>query len=230
MRKLFEGLWVHEDKMKLAGTNLLLRATLVRLASGGLWVHSPTALSDSLKAEVDALGEVEFVVAPNNAHNLWFTQWCDAYPKAARYVAAGIPKKLPKLAGYTVIDPGATPWKDDLDQAVMGGAPFFDESVFLHRASKSLIVTDLVHNHDLAHQEGLGKIVTMLLLRPLGFKDVCIAPPLKWGFFIKDRVAFRRFIETIRGWEFDRIIVTHGDIIEERPREQLAEICQRFAA
>lgn len=230
MRQLFDDLYVHEDAMRLAGMNLMLRATIVRLASGGLWVHSPTALTDELRRDVDALGEVAFLVAPNNGHNLWFTQWCDAYPSAARWVARGIPKKLPKLAGYTSIDVEKTPWAADLDQAVMEGSPFFDECVFLHRATKSLIVTDLVHNHDLKDQHGLGRLVSVLLFRPLGFKGVCIAPPLKWGFSIKDRVAFRRFIETVRAWDFDRIIVTHGDIVEDRPRERLAELCQRFAA
>ncbi|MCH8257741.1 MAG: methanol oxidase, partial [Proteobacteria bacterium] len=42
MEKLSEDIWIHEDKLKLPGTNLRLRMTVVRLTSGRLWVHSHT--------------------------------------------------------------------------------------------------------------------------------------------------------------------------------------------
>jgi hypothetical protein len=229
MRKLSDDLWVHEDEMRLGPTRLLLRATFVKLSDGGIWVHSPTPLSPELQKEVAELGDVAYVVAPCNGHNGWLLEWCDAYPDAARYVAKGIPKKVPSLEGYTLLEPGETPpWDADLLQAVMPSTPFFDESVFLHRKTKSLILTDMVQNHSPDDQSGFGKLMFTLLLAPMGFRGVGLAPPLKWGFVIKDKPAFRAFIDTVRQWDFERIIVTHGEIIEERPREQFEALCKRF--
>ena len=104
MRQLHDNLWVHEDSMKLGPVNLPLRTTVVRLAGGGLWVHSPTTLSAELRSQVDELGPVSAVLGPSNGHNLWLRDWADAYPDATVYVTPGIPKKQPALSGYQLLD------------------------------------------------------------------------------------------------------------------------------
>ena len=229
MRHLDDGLWVHEDVMALGPLDLPLRMTIVKLAGGGLWVHSPTAISEELKQSVDALGSVAYLVAPNNAHHLWLLEWRDAYPDAKLCVATGVPKKLPALGACDLLDDAApSPWSADLDQASMRGVPFFDENVFLHRASRSLIVTDFVANARGRKYRGMGRVLAKLLLEPIGFKDIHTAPPLKFPFVIKDRRAFRGFVDKVASWDFERIIVTHGDIIEDMPTATLRMLCARF--
>lgn len=101
-----------------------------------------------MTAAVDALGPASVILAPSNGHNLWLRAWHDAYPDANVHVSAGIPKKLPALGGYLLLDEASDPpWSADLEQQMLRGVPFFDECVFLHKASRSLIVTDLVQNH-----------------------------------------------------------------------------------
>ena len=51
------------------------RMTVVRLASGGLWLHSPTQISDGLRAELDALGPVRHLVSPNRIHYSHMLSW-----------------------------------------------------------------------------------------------------------------------------------------------------------
>jgi hypothetical protein len=41
----------------------------IRLSGGSLFVWSPVALTEDLRAEVDALGEVRYLVAPNSLHH-----------------------------------------------------------------------------------------------------------------------------------------------------------------
>jgi len=229
MRQLHDKLWVHEDSMKLAGVNLPLRMTVVRLEGGGVWVHSPTELNAELKAAVDALGPISVILAPSNGHNLWLRAWHDAYPDANVYVSAGIPKKLPALGGYLLLDEASDPpWSADLEQQMLRGVPFFDECVFLHKASGSLIVTDLVQNHRGQVHQGFAKVMTKLMLEPMGFKDICIAPPLRFSFVIKDRPAFVESISAVQAWNFERIIVTHGDIIEDNASDTFKRLMQRF--
>ncbi|MCZ6709234.1 MAG: DUF4336 domain-containing protein [Gammaproteobacteria bacterium] len=229
MRQIYDKLWVHEDAMKLGPVVLPLRMTIVQLSNGDLWIHSPTAMSAELKDSVDALGPVAAVLGPSNGHNLWLGEWDSAYPDATTYVSPGIPKKLPTLTDYRIIDAESQArWSDDLQLIALDGAPFFDERVFLHHPSRSLIVTDLVQNHLGREHTGLAKIMTKLVLEPIGFKDICLAPPLRFRFMIKDRPAFVASIKAIQALDFDRIIVTHGDIIEADAKATLARLCERF--
>jgi hypothetical protein len=68
------------------------------------------------------------------------------------------------------------------------------------------------------------------LLGPLGFKGVCIAPPLKFGFMRKDKRAFQHFVDSVAKSGFDRIVVSHGDVIEDRAREIFIEVTRRFVS
>ena len=230
MQQIHDALWVHEDSMQLAGVDLLLRMTVARLANGGLWVHSPTALSTDLQRDVEALGPVTALVAPSNGHNRWLQEWARAYPNATPYVARGIPQKLPRLAVFRLIDEHAAAlWSDDLDCLVMEGVPLFDECVFLHRPSRSLIVTDLVQNHRGQEHTGIARIISKLVMEPMGFKDICTAPPLRFKFVVKDRPAFLAFLDKVQAWDFDRIIVTHGDVIEADAKATFARLCEQLS-
>lgn len=214
--------------MSLAGTRLRLRMTIVRLADGSLWIHSPTALSPPLKKEIDELGPVKFIVEASNGHNLWLREWQDAFPDAVVHVGGGIPKKL-KLTNCQVLDDShENIWEEDLASEYMLGVPFFNESVFLHKKSRSLIVTDLIQNHSDERPSGFAGLVTKLIFEPIGFKGLCVAPPLKMGFMIKDKQNFRAFIQRVQNWDFERIIVTHGDIIEADAKQKFADLCARF--
>jgi hypothetical protein len=57
--------------------------TVIRLADHGLFIHSPTKLVLSLKAEIDRLGEPRCIVAPNRLHDWWASDWRAAFANAA---------------------------------------------------------------------------------------------------------------------------------------------------
>jgi hypothetical protein len=91
-------------------------------------------------------------------------------------------------------------------------------------------VTDFVQNHLGQQHTGLAKVMTKLVLEPIGFKDICLAPPLRFRFMIKDRPAFVASVKAIQALDFDRIIVAHGDIIEADAKATLVRLCERFEA
>lgn len=228
MKEIGKNIWVHDDAMSLAGKQLGLRMTIVKLSNGGLWVHSPTAISPELMEEMEGLGSVSFIVGASNGHNIWLREWQDAFPDAVLYVSGGIPKKL-KLTNYQILgESHENIWKEDLAWEFMLGVPFFSESVFLHKKTKSLIVTDLIQNYPDERPSGFSGFMTKYFFETLGFKGTCVAPPLKMGFMIKDKPNFTLFIEKILNWEFERIIVTHGDIIDVNAKQVFANLCERF--
>ena len=135
-----------------------------------------------------------------------FINWMKTFPKAEAWVTPGIPEKLPDLDNYNVLKENI--WIDDFDATSMKKVPKFDETVFYHFKSKSLIVTDLVQNHVKS--------------------GVYLAPPLLREGIIQDRKAFSDFIKHIKTWDFDRIVVTHGDIVEVQAKQKFSRICELF--
>lgn len=229
MRQIGTNIWVHEDSMKMMGTQLGLRMTVIRLADGSVWVHSPTAIDPELQQQVDEIGPVKHLIAANNHHCKWLQDWNEAYPDAELYVSAGIPHKVP-LSNYHILQPGMeNAWAEDIDRKTMPSVPMFHETVFFHKPSQSLIVTDLIQNYpDTSHLTGLVGVMSKYVFEPIGFKGCCVAPPLKMGFIIKDKPAFERFIQQIQNWDFQRIVVTHGDIIEEDAKPVFSQLVNRF--
>ena len=230
MRQIGDDIWVHEDSMKMLGNKLGLRMTIVRLKDGRLWVHSPTAISPSLQQEINALGSVRYLVAANNHHSKWLQDWIDAYPDAEVYVSAGIPRKVP-LSNYHILQRGMeNVWQGDLEWQTMPSVPVLNETVFFHSRSSSLIVTDLVQNYpENPNKTGFAGAMTKYVFEPIGFKDCCVHPLLKMSFTIKDKTAFSRFVQSVQDWEFDKIVVTHGDIIENEAKAVFAGLISRFA-
>jgi len=127
----------------------------------------------------------------------------------------GFSDKLPDFADASVF--GADPWPHDdlLSFTLIEGAPFRNEIVFFHRASRTLYTADLVFG--IVQPSG---ILTPLVMRALGVGKTFGAAKL-WSRWIKDPVAFRRSIERVMGWPFDRIAMAHGEIVEGNARAKL---------
>ncbi len=48
------------------------------------------------------------------------------------------------------------------------------------------------------------------------------------GFTIKDKPAFGHFINNIKQWDFDKIVVTHGDVITDNAKAVFERLTKRF--
>ncbi len=231
MHKLGEDIWIHEDTHSMGGNELRLRMTIVKLTNGRLWIHSPTPFSDELKDLVDQIGQVQYLVAANNLHNLWLLDWYQRYPQATLVVSEGLPKKLTLPDGCVLMDDTFwNPWSEDLTHQLLFDVPFFNESVFLHNKSNSLIVTDIIQNYSDPLPDTMGARLIAHLFRLIGFKDLCIAPPMKFGFLRKDKTNFAEAIQVIDQWDFDKIIVTHGNIIDADANTVFYDLTKRFLA
>ena len=81
------NVWVIDFPLRVGGLHLGTRTTVVRLASGGLWLHSPGPLQPELVTTLSALGPVQALVAPNALHHLYLAQNVRAFPQATVYVS-----------------------------------------------------------------------------------------------------------------------------------------------
>lgn len=204
-------LWSHVHRFRLPGGGTLPgRMNVVRLGGGGTLVHSPTPVDDALAAEIAALGPVAYVVAPNCYHHLNVIPFLKRFPEAKVYGAPGLAKKRPELPlAATLDDAAAAPWAEALDQITLAGAPKLNEVVFFHRASRSLLVADLLFN--VTAPDGW---MTGLILRIMGtYKRLGPSRLLRYR-LTKDRRALKADVERMLTWDFVRVLPGHGDLFE----------------
>ncbi len=218
LAQLAPDLWELNAPMSVLGMALGHRMTVVRLPDGTLWLHSPVAHSAQLDAELARLGRVAHVVAPNAMHDTYLEGWFTAHRAARFHGARGFSKFRPDLKFTDTL--GDTPdpaWTTVFDQHMLRGMPRINEVVFLHRPTRTLIVTDLAFN--------LGPDMPFLSRVLLQLNDCyCkFGPSRLLKSVIKDRAALRSSLDHVLAWEFDAIVLSHGANVASGGRERLRE-------
>jgi hypothetical protein len=213
-----DGVWTATDEMKFPGLVWLpLRMTVVRMQSGALWVHSPVRFDAGLADEIAALGPVRWIVGPNCLHHLHLGTWAARFPDAELWGAPGLAQKRCDLRFAGTLGSGHEPWRSDLDTLLIEGSPKIGEVVFFHRASKTLVVTDLLFN--VLHTRGFG---TPWVLRMMGTHRK-LAMSRAWRFGIRDRHALAESGRRVLALDPQRLVVAHGEVITELAPDALAQ-------
>ncbi|HTO06701.1 MAG TPA: DUF4336 domain-containing protein [Myxococcota bacterium] len=211
LRKLAPGLWVAECSFRNGPFEFGLRMSVIQLRDGGLVLHSPVRLRPELRAELDALGPVRGVIAPSRAHHLFASDYPTGYPDALLFAAPGLPEKRPDLKFAAELSDEAPPlWRSELEQHVFRGAPIMNEVVFFHPASRTVLFTDLVFNLP----AGAGNWASRIFFRAVGADRRFGPHRLVRYLFIRDRAKARESLQRILAWDFDRVTLTHGDVLE----------------
>ncbi len=188
------------------------RMTIVQLADGGLWVHSPTKLLPSLKGEVDALGRVRYLIAPNRIHYWWVEEWVAAYPDAMTYAAPGVQEQARsnrRFADYNadLAEDGEYPWSGELRMLLVPGG-YLSEAVFFHDATRTLVIADLIQNYE---REKIASPFFRFMSRVSGAVDPDGKMPLDLRVtFFRHRKQMAEAVRTMISWQPQRIIIAHG--------------------
>lgn len=200
------------------------RMTVLALQDGSLLLHSPTAHTPELKDAIDALGNVRWIVGPNRVHYWWVADWHAAYPDAQVWLAPRIREQAARAGkpiDFAVHDLDATqayPWEPDILTVATPRGRFMTEYELFHRATRTLVLTDLVENHEL---EKIDSSLTRMFFRIAGATGQ--APrDVRW--FVA-REPLRRAIETMIAWQPERILLCHGRWYE---RDGVAELHRIF--
>ena len=219
------------------------RMTVVQLDGGDLWVHSPVALDKPLQEALDKLGRVKYVVSPNYEHVKFAPQWYKAYPDAFMWACPGLTERMPEIKWEGEIPARITgscgdsldncwdfgviaPLHLDMEVNPFTGKPFFNEIIFYHAPSKTLMATDLYWNYptpDGVPNSHLGGVEWELAPKvnsiPFASRlwkngmDRIYLPFFK-NLMVNDRSRYDEIVSVILGvWDIDTIIPAHGDII-----------------
>ncbi|KAF3444829.1 hypothetical protein FNV43_RR14522 [Rhamnella rubrinervis] len=157
-----DSIWLFEQEQALGFSSVStnIRMTIIKLKSGGLWIHAPIAPTQECIQLVKELGApVEYVVLPTFAyeHKIFVGPFSRKFPQAQVWVAPrqwSWPLNLP-LAFFgifrakTLKDEDFTaPWADEIEQKILSspevGIGPYVEVAFYHKRSRTLLVTDAV--------------------------------------------------------------------------------------
>jgi hypothetical protein len=130
--------------------------TLIRLVTGELIVISPIQVDNDTINQINAIGDVSYIIAPNLYHYLFVSSFKAIYPKAQLWVAPGLESKKSDLPIDKVISIDENSMFNEVEYLLFDGFKVFDlkgssllnECVFFHQESRTLILTDTAFHFD----------------------------------------------------------------------------------
>ncbi len=213
LSKFGDEIWIADGPIvpAAAGFRYPTRMVVIRLPGSALFVWSPVALADELRNAVDALGTVQFLIAPNTLHHLHLSAWRAAYPEARLYGPHALRTKRSDLVfDDDLIDIPPPEWSEGIEQVLVGGNLITTEVVFFHRKSGTAVFTDLIQQFEPTWFNGWRAVVARL--------DLMVGPepavPRKFRAAFLDRKAARSALRRILAWPVDKVLMAHAPPIE----------------
>lgn len=217
-----DRIWTKTYPIHYAGLNFNSLMTVIRLSDGSLILHSPCDIDKETKQSIECIGKVAHIVAPGSYHYLHVPSAQKVFPDAQTYICPGIERKRPDIEFDWILgDRSPEVWAGEIDQVLVLGTKYIWEVAFFHRSSRTLLLVDLVENiGDETGGVGWGlklwwKVVFHMWNRPKP------APEYQMGW--KDKKAAKRKLEQILQWDFERVLLAHGDFIETNAKATLRE-------
>lgn len=198
------------------------RATILRLENGDIWLHSPTRWSPELQGRIAALGPIRHLIAPNWIHYAYIADWQKALPQAQVWAAPGVAARAASHGVDIRIDHELTQdappgWAGQIDQMIVEGSRVHHEAVFFHRASQTLILTDLIENFEPAKLPWWFRP----LARLGGVSEPGAMPRDMRASFAGHRDRLRAQVQRMIGWAPERVILAHGRWYRENGAAEL---------
>ena len=232
LKPVADDIWIADGDVTWMNMGILrapfsTRMTVIRLQDGGLWCHSPIAPDAALFAAIDALGAVRHLVSPNRIHYAHIPAWQKHYPQATAWASLGVRERAAAQHIAVSFDadlgPSAPPqWADDIAQLPFLGSPVMTETVFFHRASRTLILTDLIENFE---PNKFPSRFWAQVMKWVGIAEPDGKTPPDWRATFKDKTAARAALAHILAWQPERIILAHGRCYD---KDGVAELRRAF--
>lgn len=249
------GIYTADRPFYWNGIDVGCRMTLIELSSGAVFIHSPVILDGPLQRTLqEQFPNITYIVSPNYEHVKYAAQWAQAYPNAELWACPGLMERESSTR-WTGEIPYSTrptntkntlPWNNDELQALhidcevnpFTNKPFFNEVVFFHVPSKTLLVTDLYWNYPTSTtnadipNNGPWELAPSMESIPLGsqlwkFGMDKLFQPFYMNLMIQQKQRFRDEIVHIllEEWDIETVVPAHGDII--RGKEVIRSVLRK---
>ncbi|KAH9477979.1 hypothetical protein JR316_0010212 [Psilocybe cubensis] len=253
IREVTKGVWTFSKPFARFGIwPMGGRSTAIQLSNGGVWILASTPLDSETKSKLEELGPIKYIIGADAVHHLFLSEYKKAYPTAKLIAPEATitnhPNKELVFDGVWGRDPQDTKYgfEDDIehwsdnDTPILGieylliwiSSSYFSgfknkDVAFLHKPSKSLIEADLLMNLPGNEQYSKAKQKPQWFRFNVSPASTWIYPKLIWSLG-EDKEAMRRDAKTVSGWDFDRIIPCHGDVIETNGKKAWNDVYKSF--
>lgn len=223
LKPICRNIWIADGGwISFYGLPYPTRMTIIRLVDGGLWVHSPIAFDQGLADSIAEIGPVRHIIAPNWIHYAWMPQWQNLFPDAVSWGSPGVLERARSrgvaLALDHILDDGApNEWRGQIDQR-LAASDYHKELVFFHRSSRTLVLTDLIENFEARKMPWWTR--PLLKLFRVCHPDGRMPRDMALG-FRNHRNHLRDVVQTMIGWQPERVILAHGLCYAENGEQQL---------
>ena len=219
MQQIADNLWLLRFPLRLLGMQIGRNVAVIRLASGKLIIHSTAPFSSDHIAAIRALGEPAWMLDATRFHDSCAAEGRAAFPDLTYLVPEPFPKREQLRA--SVLSDAPAEWRGEVELRRIDGMPSVQEHALFHRASRTLIVGDLLFNFR-ENATWWTKLVARWLLR----LNRLVGMSLVFRSMIRDKAAFNRSMADIFAWDFDRVIVGHGSVVETGGKELLRKVVE----
>lgn len=213
--KLFaENLFIVDGpRVRDTGVWFTTRMTVVRLSDGSLWVNSPVPVSFETLKRITELGPIRYLIAGTPRHVWRLDAWHTLFPEAELWATRNTPMTLKRRSmppTRVLRDAPAEGWAHDLDQLAFKGNPLAEEILFFHKASRTVILDDLIQIH--IPDQGKPFLNAIIKLGGVGYPQGGVPRDIRLTFI--NRGAARKSLERLLSWDFDKLIIAHGPCAE----------------
>jgi len=212
-----DRIWSLERPVWFSGARLRARTTLVRLDDGSLLLHTPAPPTDALAEELRALGPVRWLVVPNCWHHLGAPAAAARFSEARLVGPASALRRNPLLRlDLDLHDGQFAQLVPEFNLLPLAGVPFWDETVLYHRPTQTLLGADIVCSASINDHFTwrFGARITGC------YERVRVPPDARKK--LDDKAAAARSLRAMLQQPAERLIIGHGDIIEQGCCDQLA--------
>ncbi len=215
LRELGPGLWVREGEWR---KTIFRRRMTVMQVDGQLAVHSPFILEEVDYQALERLGVVGWILVPNRFHCSDAGAFSKRFPHA-KVLSSVAARKALKKQGCKVDGWLPRDWEGhELAAFPLQGTRGLGEILFVHRPSRTLVVTDLVF-HILEAPRAIDRIFLKAndILKFFGPSRIFRL------LFTVDEHKLIDSLQPVLAEDFDRVVMSHGEVLEKGGKAALIQ-------
>lgn len=193
-----------DSVLKMPLMKLPVRTVVINIGDKIVLISPGSKLSED---QLKSLIRVDDIIAPNLLHCGGVQKAAAIFPHAKLWGVQGARKLKPEIPWTDEISQSNWPYEKELSFVELKGLPRFNEVVFIHHDSRTLIVCDLFFN--LLDAEGFGSWLILKLFgtyKKFGMSRLFLK-------FLQDRDAFEESLRKVFSYNFENIVVSHGNLV-----------------
>jgi len=216
-REIAPGVVLMQYPLRAFGIDFRRCVTLLRLADGRVAIHSSAPFTAEDVAAIRRFGVPSWLVEATLMHDTF-----------ARLVSAVFPD-LPYLAPEGFTKPSGVPtqplcpppsdWAGEIEVLKVEGLRKINEHALFHRASRTLVLADLLF-HFPTDSRGWPRFFARHIMRLPRLSGISAF----FRLMIRDRKAFALSMKKMLDWDFEHIVVGHGEPIQNDAKKIVARI------